>query len=67
MEFYPGKDWDYLLQSLGKYDNEVIASIEMTPCTPVEMIRRSSSFLFDELGWPNKPKKQKPAKETQNR
>ncbi len=56
----PRKDWDYILQALGKYDNDVIASIEMTPCTPVEMIRRSSCFLFDVLGWPEKPPK--PAK-----
>ena len=54
------EDWGYLLGALGKYDNEVVASIEMTPCTPVEMIRRSSCFLFDNLGWPGRP--QKPAK-----
>jgi len=60
----PQQEWGYLLQTLGKYDNEVIASIEMTPCTPVEMIRRSSCFLFDVLGWPNRPKKQKLAKDT---
>jgi sugar phosphate isomerase/epimerase len=53
------RDWEYLLQTLNKYDNDVIGALEMNPCTPAEMIRRSSSFLFDELGWPNRP--QKPA------
>ncbi len=51
------QDWDYLLKSLDKFDNDVIGSLEMTPCTPVEMIRRSSSFLFDVLGWPDRPQK----------
>jgi len=51
------EDWDYLLKSLKKYDNEVIGSLEMTPCIPVEMIRRASTFLFDVLKWPNRPKK----------
>ena len=50
-------DWAYLLNTLNKYDNNVIGSLEMNPCTPVEMIRRSSSFLFDELKWPNRPKR----------
>lgn len=54
-------DWNYLLKTLNKYDNEVIGSLEMNPCTPVEMIRRSSSFLFNELKWPNQP--QKPSEE----
>jgi hypothetical protein len=51
------QDWDYLLQTLSKYNNDVIGSIEMAPCTPAEMIRRSSTFLFDVLKWPNRPKK----------
>ena len=55
-------DWNYLLKILNKYDNEVIGSLEMNPCPPVEMIRRSSSFLFNELKWPNKPKKPTQAK-----
>jgi sugar phosphate isomerase/epimerase len=50
-------DLDYLLESLNQYNNDVIASLEMTPCTPVEMIKRSSYFLFDILGWPNRPQK----------
>ena len=50
-------DFDYLLESLKKYNNDVIGSLEMTPCTPVEMIKRSSYFLFDVLGWPNRPQK----------
>ncbi len=48
-------DWDYLLKTLNKFDNDVIGSLEMNPCTPAEMIRRSSSFLFDELKWPDRP------------
>ena len=55
------EDWNHLLESLNKYDNEIIGSLEMTPCIPLEMIRRASSFLFDVLKWPNKP--QKPAEE----
>jgi sugar phosphate isomerase/epimerase len=51
------EDWNYLLESLNKYNNVIIGSLEMTPCLPVEMIRRASSFLFDELKWPDKPKK----------
>jgi sugar phosphate isomerase/epimerase len=51
------EDWDHLLKSLNKYDNDVIGSLEMTPCIPVEMIRRASVFLFDGLKWPNRPKK----------
>ena len=58
------REWDYLLKTLNKYDNEVIGSLEMNPCPPVEMIRRSSSFLFDELKWPNKPKKPSQGKKT---
>jgi sugar phosphate isomerase/epimerase len=51
------QDWDYLLEALNKNGNDVIGAIEMTPCTPVEMILRSSRFLFDVLKWPNPPKK----------
>jgi len=51
------EDWNYLLESLNKYDNEVIGSLEMTPCLPVEMIRRASTFLFDVLKWPDRPVK----------
>lgn len=49
------RDWDYLLETLKKFDKDVIGSLEMNPCPPAEMIRRSSSFLFDELKWPNPP------------
>jgi len=51
------EDWNYLLETLNKYDNDITGSLEMTPCTPIEMIRRSSSFLFDTLKWPDKPVK----------
>jgi sugar phosphate isomerase/epimerase len=50
-------DWDYLLKALDKSDNDIIGAFEMTPCTPAEMIHRSSHFLFDVLNWPNPPKK----------
>jgi sugar phosphate isomerase/epimerase len=51
------RDLDYLLEALKKNDSDVVASFEMTPCSPVEMIKRSSHFLFDILGWPNRPPK----------
>ena len=44
--------------SLDTNDNDIIGAFEMTPCTPAEMINRSSHFLFDVLNWPNPPKKQ---------
>jgi len=52
------ENWDYLLNALGKYDNEVIGALEMCPCMPAVMIRQASEFLFDELKWPNRPQKQ---------
>jgi len=54
----PRENWHYLLETLSKYDNEVIGSLEMCPCMPAVMIRQASEFLFDQLGWPNKPQKQ---------
>lgn len=51
------KDWDYLLRTLNKYDNEVIGSFEMCPSTPDAMIRQACDFLFDVLKWPNPPEK----------
>ncbi|MGD0078266.1 MAG: TIM barrel protein, partial [Sedimentisphaerales bacterium] len=53
----PRQDWDYLLKALSKNNHDVIGAFEMTPCTPAEMIHRSSHFLFDVLKWPNQPKK----------
>ncbi len=52
------KNWDYLLEALSKYDNDVIGSLEMSPCMPAVMIRQGCEFLFDELKWPNRPQKQ---------
>lgn len=52
------KNWDYLLNTLEKYDNDIIGSLEMCPCTPAIMLRRANEFLFDELKWPNRPQKQ---------
>lgn len=52
------ENWDYLLNALGKYDNDVLGSLEMCPCTPAVMIRQASEFMFDVLKWPNRPQKQ---------
>jgi sugar phosphate isomerase/epimerase len=52
------QDWDYLLNVLGKYDNDVVGSLEMCPCMPSVMIRQATEFLFDTLKWPNRPQKQ---------
>jgi sugar phosphate isomerase/epimerase len=49
------KNWDYLLNALNKYDNEIIGSLEMCPCMPGVMIRQAQEFLFDELNWPDRP------------
>jgi sugar phosphate isomerase/epimerase len=51
----PREDWDYLLESLNQYDNDIIGSIEVSPCMPAVMIRQASEFLFDKLQWPNRP------------
>jgi len=48
-------NWNYLLEGLGKYDNDVVGSLEMFPCMPGTMIRQGGRFLFDVLGWPNRP------------
>ncbi|MBN2456052.1 MAG: sugar phosphate isomerase/epimerase [Sedimentisphaerales bacterium] len=52
------ENWNYLLETLSKYDNEVIGTLEMCPCTPSVMIRQASEFLFDQLSWPNRPEHQ---------
>ena len=49
------ENWDYLLECLQRHNNDVIASLQMVPCMPGTMIRQSSKFLFDFLGWPNRP------------
>jgi len=54
----PRENWDYLLNTLDKYDNDVIASFEMFPCMPAVMIRQACEFLFDVLKWPGRPQKQ---------
>jgi sugar phosphate isomerase/epimerase len=53
----PRENWDYLLNALNKYDNDVVGSFEMCPCMPPVMIRQASEFLFDELKWPDRPQK----------
>jgi len=52
------ENWNYLLEVLQKYDNDIIGSLEMCPCMPSVMIRQASEFLFGVLKWPNPPKKQ---------
>ena len=54
----PRDNWDYLLNVLNKYSNEVTGSLEMCPCMPSVMIRQATEFIFDVLKWPNRPKKQ---------
>ena len=54
----PHENWDYLLNALSKYDNDVVGALEMCPCMPAVMIRQAGEFLFDELKWPNQPQKQ---------
>jgi sugar phosphate isomerase/epimerase len=49
------ENWDYLLNSLSRYDNYIVASLEMSPWTPDIMIRHASTFLFDVMKWPNRP------------
>jgi hypothetical protein len=52
------ENWDYLLETLNRYDNKVIGSFEMCPCTPGVMLRQASDFVFDVLKWPNRPLQQ---------
>lgn len=52
------ENWNYLLNALGKYDNDVIGSFEMCPSMPAGMLRQASEFLFGVLKWPNRPQKQ---------
>ena len=51
-------NWDYLLEALNKYDNDVIGSLEMCPCSPGAMMRRANEYVFDTLKWPDRPQKQ---------
>lgn len=55
----PREDWDYLLEVLNKYDNDIVGSLEMCPCMPSVMIRQASEFLFDSLKWPNRPQRRR--------
>jgi sugar phosphate isomerase/epimerase len=52
------ENWDYLLNTLSKYDNDVVGSFEMRPSMPAIMVRQASDFLFDVLKWPNPPHNQ---------
>ena len=54
----PRENWQYLLDTLNKYNSDVIGSLEMCPCMPAVMLRQATEFLFDELGWPDQPKKE---------
>ncbi len=49
------ENWNYLLETLSKRDNEVIGAFEMCPCMPAVMIRQATEFVFDVLKWPNRP------------
>lgn len=51
----PHENWSYLLEELSKYDNEIIGSFEMFPSMPGTMIKQSCRFLFDVIGYPNRP------------
>lgn len=51
------ENWDYLFEVLDKYDKDVIGSFEMSPSMPAVMLRQATEFLFDELQWPNRPRK----------
>lgn len=52
------KNWEYLLEVLSKYNNDVVASFEMAPSMPAVMLQQASDFLFNVLKWPNRPQKQ---------
>jgi len=54
----PIENWDYLLNALSRYNNEIIASLQMCPTMPAVMLHQGCEFLFDKLNWPDKPKKQ---------
>jgi hypothetical protein len=58
------ENWDYLLEKISAYDNDVIASFEMFPAMPGTMIKQSGDFLFKVLKWPEKPEPQPGANET---
>lgn len=54
--------WDYLLNVLSKYDNDIVGSFEICPCVPDVLVRQASEFIFDVLNWPDRPNgQQKPA------
>ena len=56
------QNWNHLHDVLNSRNgNDVIASLEMCPCSPEVMIRQASEFLFDELKWPNKPQQESDA------
>ena len=57
--------WDYLLNVLSKYDNDIVGSFEICPCVPDVLVRQASEFIFDVLKWPDRPNgQQKPADNT---
>lgn len=51
------ENWEYLLNALKKYDNEVIACLEMRPLSPTCLIRQACDFLFNQMQWPDMPEK----------
>ena len=56
------ENWNHLLDVLSSRNgDDVIASLEMCPCSPKVMMRQASEFLFDELKWPDKPQQKSDA------
>lgn len=51
------KNWNYLLETLNRYNADVIGSLEMAPSMPGIMIHQACEYLFDVLNWPNRPLK----------
>lgn len=54
------ENWEYLLNVLSKYNNEVVGSFEICPCSPAVMMRQASRFLFDVMKWPGRPRPDRP-------
>ncbi len=49
------EQWLYLKDVLTKKDRDIVASLKMAPTMPAVMMKQACGFLFDELGWPQKP------------
>ncbi|MFH1616856.1 MAG: TIM barrel protein [Planctomycetota bacterium] len=49
------QDWEYLLNALSRFNNDIVGSLEMCPSFPDVMIRQASEFLFKIMNWPGPP------------